>query len=108
MRPVLVIDLTTAARALLAAPSEQRMQLSAKILQDADFGDRYRRRFKQSHARFGNGTLAAAAQKICFGCRAYGRQFGLLRMFRAGFVATDGAAHMTMRIIMRFSIHSIW
>ena len=63
MRPVLVIDLTTAARALLAAPSQQRMQLSAKMLQDADFGDRYRRRFKQSHARFGNGTLAAAAQK---------------------------------------------
>ena len=50
-------------RALLAAPSEQRMQLSAKILKDADFGDRYRRRFKQSHARFGNGTLAVAAQK---------------------------------------------
>ncbi len=64
MRPVLVMDLTTAARALLAAPSEPRMQLSAKMLQDADFGDRYRRRFKQSYARFGHGTLAAAAQNM--------------------------------------------
>ncbi|MDB4198154.1 hypothetical protein N9777_07800 [Ascidiaceihabitans sp.] len=63
MRPVLVIDLTTAARALLAAPSQQRMQLSTKMLQVADFGDRYRRRFKQSHARFENGALAATAQK---------------------------------------------
>ena len=63
MRPVLVIDLTTAARALLAAPSQQRMQFSAKMLKVPDFRDRYRRRFKQSHARFGNGTLAATAQK---------------------------------------------
>jgi len=60
MRPVLVIDLTTAARALLAAPSQQRMQLSAKLLKVADFGDRYWRRFKQSHA---HGILAATAQK---------------------------------------------
>ena len=63
MQPVLVTDLTMAARALLAAPYAQRMELAAGMLQAADFGDRYRRRFGQVHPCWGDGTLAAAARK---------------------------------------------
>ena len=63
MWPVLVSDLTTAARALLAAPYAQRMELATGMLQAADFGDRYLRRFGQVHAGFGDGTIAAAARK---------------------------------------------
>ena len=63
MWPVLVSYLTTAARALLAAPYAQRMELATGMLQAADFGDRYRRRFGQVHAGFGDGTIAAAARK---------------------------------------------
>lgn len=63
MRPVLINDLTLAARALLLAQPVGREQLAAQLLQNADVGDRYTRRFGRIHADFGDGTLSAAARK---------------------------------------------
>ena len=66
MRPVLINDLTSAARALLLAQPVGREQLAAQLLQNADVGDRYPRRFGRIHADFGDGTLSAAARKRPF------------------------------------------
>ena len=63
MRPVLINDLTSAARALLLAQPVGREQLAAQLLQNADVGDRYTRRLGWAHAEFGDGTLSAAARK---------------------------------------------
>jgi hypothetical protein len=63
MRPVLVNDLTSAARALLLVQPTQRKALAKSLLQAADFGDRYTRRLGRVHAEFGDGTLSAAARK---------------------------------------------
>ena len=63
MRPVLHCDLTAAARALLAAPVSVRGELVARIVQQADFADRYSRRVGKEHCSWGNGTLATAARQ---------------------------------------------
>ena len=63
MRPVLINDLTSAARALLFVQPAGRERLAAQLLQNADAGDRYTRRFGRIHADFGDGTLSAAARK---------------------------------------------
>lgn len=63
MRPVLVSDLTSAARVLLAVEPLQRMEMAAQMLKEAEFADRYTRRFRRVHAVFGDGTLAGAARK---------------------------------------------
>ena len=63
MRPILVSDVTSVARALLHVQPDHRPVLVDRIFQDADFGDRYTRRFKRVHPNFGDGTLAAAARK---------------------------------------------
>ena len=63
MRSVMVNDLTVAARALLCVQWVHRPEMAACMLQDADFGDRYTRRFGRVHAVFGDGTLSAAARK---------------------------------------------
>jgi hypothetical protein len=62
MRPVLHNDLTTAARAILAAPEAEREELVAFIIQQAEFADRYYRRIGKVHCAWGDGTLAAAAR----------------------------------------------
>lgn len=61
MRPVLHGDLVAAARVLLGLPAEERPARMRQLLDAADLGDRYRRRFGRPHPRFGNGSLMAAA-----------------------------------------------
>ncbi|MFT4708385.1 MAG: hypothetical protein ACI9PU_002234 [Ascidiaceihabitans sp.] len=63
MRPILINDLTSAARALLFVQPVVRGNLAAHLLQNADVGDRYTRRLGWAHAEFGDGTLSAAARK---------------------------------------------
>lgn len=63
MRPVMISDLTAAARALLLVPPKRREHLAAQLLQDADVGDRFTRRLGRIHTKFGNGTLSAAARQ---------------------------------------------
>ena len=63
MRPVLISDLTAAARALLFVQAEGRERLAAQFFQDADVGDRFTRRLGRAHPAFGDGTLSAAARK---------------------------------------------
>ncbi len=61
MRPVLHGDLTVAARRLLTVPLGTRWRTARKLIAQADAADRYRRRFGRAHAKWGNGTLRAAA-----------------------------------------------
>lgn len=61
MRPVLPGDLSAAARALLPVPPAERRKLAARLLYEANAADCYRKRFGKAHARWGNGTLMAAA-----------------------------------------------
>ena len=63
MRPVLVSDLITAARAVLASKPTLRTELALQLIKEADFADRYTRRFGRPHAVFGDGTLSSAARK---------------------------------------------
>jgi hypothetical protein len=62
MRPVLISDLTLAARALLFVPPMARKKLALRLLQDADVGDRYARRIGRIHTKYGDGTLSAVAR----------------------------------------------
>ncbi|MFT5626597.1 MAG: hypothetical protein ACI9PY_001275 [Ascidiaceihabitans sp.] len=63
MRPVLHSDLTAAARVLLLEPEIKRSEIVSKMMQEAQYADRYTRRLGKPHPQWGNGTLAAAAQK---------------------------------------------
>lgn len=63
MRPLAHIDLTDAARALLAQPEAARAPLCARLLQEADWADRYRHKLGKAHLLWGDGTLSAAARK---------------------------------------------
>lgn len=63
MRPVLLSDLTTAARALLHVPAAQRRALCARIICEAEIADRFTRRLQKQHPRWGNGTLVSASSK---------------------------------------------
>lgn len=65
MRPILISDLTVAARALLVVAPSERMELVARMLKFADFGDRYTRRFDKPHPDFGDGTISSVARKGC-------------------------------------------
>lgn len=62
MRPVLLNDLTTAARALLWAPQAERKDLCQRILYKADIADRFTRRVQRRHPQWGNGTLVEAIE----------------------------------------------
>ena len=63
MRPVLHGDLSSAARALLAAPPEQREALCARLFHQAEAADRFRLCEGRLHPEWGNGSLMAAARK---------------------------------------------
>ncbi|MEM8576242.1 MAG: hypothetical protein AAGF60_00170 [Pseudomonadota bacterium] len=63
MRPLAHIDLTDAARALLAQPAPHRPDLCARMIREADWADRYRRRLGRLHDLWGDGTLSAAARQ---------------------------------------------
>lgn len=64
MRPVLINDLVTAARALLNAEPIERSALAKDLMQRADWGDRYTRRLGKSHPEYGDGTLSSAAREL--------------------------------------------
>lgn len=61
MRPVLTVDLETAARAMAALPPDARAAAMAVILAGAHAADRARRRTGRAHPLWGRGTLADAA-----------------------------------------------
>ncbi|WP_323764909.1 hypothetical protein [Marinovum sp.] len=62
MRPVLHGDVTAAARALLMVPESAREALCHRMIEEADFADRYAKRLGRPHRLWGNGTLMAAAR----------------------------------------------
>ena len=62
MRPVLVSDVTAAARALLSVREPRRNALCEDLLREAEYADRFTRRVGRPHPVFGNGTLLAAAR----------------------------------------------
>jgi hypothetical protein len=61
MRPVLQMDVTSAARALLDVAPDARPACIRRLIDRADAADRYRRRTRRAHPLWGNGTLMAAA-----------------------------------------------
>ncbi len=61
MRPVLPGDISAAARALLPVPKAARERLAKMLIKEATAADKYRKKFRRSHAHWGNGTLMAAA-----------------------------------------------
>lgn len=61
MRPLLLSDVSVAARVLLPVPEAAREDLCRALLRQAEFADRYTRRLKKPHPVWGNGTLLAAA-----------------------------------------------
>lgn len=62
MRPILINDLTIAARTALAVEPCARADLMSRIVANARAADRYRKRTGRSHRLLGNGTLSAACQ----------------------------------------------
>lgn len=62
MRPVGHGDVTAAARAMLCVPPVAREALCKRMIQEADFADRYAKRMGRPHRDWGNGTLMAAAR----------------------------------------------
>jgi len=61
MRRVLHGDVSAAARALLAAPSDTRAALVLRILREAGAADRFRCATGRAHPLWGNGSLMSAA-----------------------------------------------
>lgn len=61
MRPVLHSDLAYAARALVDIDDQSRARLAGRMLQEAQWADKFRKRLGKPHPRWGNGTLSAAA-----------------------------------------------
>jgi hypothetical protein len=63
MRPVMLSDLTTTARALLRVPMAERRALCERIVCEAKMADRFTRRLQKQHPEWGNGTLVSASSK---------------------------------------------
>lgn len=61
MRHVGPGDLWAAARALHPVPGEDRARVMAALLARAEAADKYRRRYRRAHSRWGDGSLVAAA-----------------------------------------------
>ena len=62
MRPVMLSDVTAAARVLLGVAAAQREECCVAMLREAEHADRYTRRLGRLHPVWGNGTLLAAAR----------------------------------------------
>ena len=62
MRPVLMSDVTAMARALMFVEPAAREALGDRIIRKAQAADRFTRRLRRVHPKWGNGTLRAAAQ----------------------------------------------
>ena len=63
MRRILHGDVTSAARALLAVPQDDRGALMSQIMTSARYADCYVKRFGRVHSEWGNGSLMAAARQ---------------------------------------------
>ncbi|MGR3803885.1 DUF7742 family protein [Marinibacterium profundimaris] len=63
MRPILHGDVSDAARALLAAPSEARERLCRRMIAEADAALSHVNRTGTLHPAWGNGSLMSAARK---------------------------------------------
>lgn len=61
MRPVLPGDVSAAARALLPVPRQARPDRARRLIDEACVADAHCRQTGRAHARWGNGTLMAAA-----------------------------------------------
>lgn len=72
MKPVLPGDVSAAARALLPVPPDARPALARRLIEAASAADAHCRQTGRAHARWGNGTLMAAAfgwpqgREVCF------------------------------------------
>ncbi len=62
MRPVLHGDLSSAARALLAAPRLSRKRLCVQMITEAELADAHVQKTGRLHPLYGNGSLMAAAR----------------------------------------------
>lgn len=62
MRPVLPGDLDAAVRCLICADPPSRAGLARELVARADVADRFRKHVGRAHARFGDGSLMAAAR----------------------------------------------
>ncbi|KUJ82125.1 hypothetical protein [Ruegeria profundi] len=93
MRPVLHGDVSAAARALLAAPLEDRESLCARMFREAQLAYKHVSQTGQLHPEFGNGSLMAVARnrrladEPCFDdiqfCRCFELVLRHLRLFLA-------------------------
>lgn len=61
MKPVLPGDVAAAARALLPVPRAGRADLARRLIEEACAAESYCTTMAKAHARWGNGTLMAAA-----------------------------------------------
>ncbi|WP_134643135.1 hypothetical protein [Pseudaestuariivita atlantica] len=59
MRPATFIDVTHAARLLMAVPRVARGEVCDGLIAQAGHADKYRKRFGRAHARLGTGTLSS-------------------------------------------------
>lgn len=64
MRPVLVVDLICAGRAVLEVHPFARQRVVQTLVQHADIADNLRQSGGGVHPEFGDGTLAAAARRL--------------------------------------------
>lgn len=65
MRQVGITDLYHAARAVQAVPSTHREQFCRELLWRAHVADKYVKRLRKLHAKWGDGSLRAAALAHC-------------------------------------------
>lgn len=63
MRRPFFSDVSTAARALLMAPSAEREGLCQIMVREAELADRFARRLGKPHPKWGSGTLCEAAMR---------------------------------------------
>lgn len=62
MKPVLIGEVVTLARALMARP-DGRWDLAQRVVFEARAAERHLRLYRKAHPVFGNGTLMAAASR---------------------------------------------
>lgn len=63
MRAVCSDDLSVAVRALLAVAAQTRPWLARRMVQEAHWADKYRKRFGRRHLLWGDGSLRRAAAR---------------------------------------------
>lgn len=68
MRPVLLADITTAARALMPVAMSARAIQAQLLIARADAAHRFQDRTGRGHPKWGNGTLASMAMTCPMAC----------------------------------------